>query len=85
MQGEVVASRERPLTHTAFERSVSGVFSEVPGQLVGSREFPLAPGPGTMVRFLAGVRAVVRFQVRRFAVGLQAAGVLAGVRRRSFS
>lgn len=85
VQREVVASGEGALAQVALERSVAGMFTVVPRQLVRPGELPAASLPRAVVGFLASVRAEVSLQVRALRVGFRAAWVIAGVRRLALS
>jgi len=49
VQGQMIGSRKASITILAFERFTSGVFSEMPSQLVTSSKPPLATIPRTFV------------------------------------
>ena len=81
MEGEVVGSRESPLTQLTLERSVPSVFPLVPGQLVRPSKPPATALPVTDVRLLPGVGPEVGLQVAGLGVGLPTPGVVTGVGR----
>ena len=82
VQTEMVAPRESPFAEMALKGPVSRVFAVMSGQFVGSGEFPAAAFPVAVVGLLPRVGSQVRLQMRRLGVGLGAAGMRAGVRRR---
>lgn len=77
VQREVVRASEGPVARLTFERPRASVLPEVSRQLVRPRELPGAPFPGAGVGLLAGVRPLVRLEVRALGVDLVAAGVRA--------
>ena len=77
--GQVVGPREALPARRAREPLFAGVRTEVPLQLVATREPFAAEQPVADERPLAGVPAQVRLEVRRLAVDLAAAGHVADV------
>lgn len=85
MQCKVVRPREGALAEMALERTVSGVFTEMAGQLIRPGEFPAASFPATVVWLLTCMRPVVRFQVRALGVSFAASFERADMARRPLS
>ena len=52
VQGQVVGPGEGSLTQVTLEGTVTSVFAEVAGQLVGASELPAATFPAAVVGFL---------------------------------
>jgi len=68
MLGEVIGPREALIAHSARVRPDAAVRPPVARQLVGPRERPRTARPRARERFLSGVAAHVRLEVRALAV-----------------
>ena len=79
MQSQMVRPGEALAANFAKERSCSGVFPRVPGQLVRSRERVPASLPQARVRSLPGVDPCVRLQVGALRVDFATVGERAPV------
>lgn len=81
VEGEVVGAGEGSLAQVALERPVSGVFPEVPCELVRPGELPAAAFPVAVIWLFTCVRPHVSFEVGALRVRFPASGKLAVVRR----
>lgn len=81
----MVGTGEGALAQVTLERSVPGVLSEVPSQLVRSSELPAAAFPVAVVGLFTCVRPHVRLEMRALCVCFPAAGEFAVVRGGTFS
>ena len=68
VQGEMIGSRETSFAKLTLKRFDARMLAIMPRQFVGARKSPRATVPRTVIRFLARVRALVRFQVRTLRV-----------------
>lgn len=79
VQRQVVGAREAPLAVAAAERLGARVLAVVPRELVRAREPPLAPLPRALVRLLASMRPLMRFEMRALSVDFIACGKFAAM------
>ena len=81
MQSQMIGPRKGTVAHSTLKGTVTGMFSHMSRQFVGSGELPSAIFPIANVRLLAGVRPEVSFQMARLCVTLAAARMFARMRR----
>ena len=68
---KVVTPCKSAITEVTSERFAARVFPQMPRELVRSGKPPVALRPRAAVRLLAGVRPLVRLQVRTLRVNLK--------------